>query len=66
MELVIEEAKVEAKKNLSETIELSEEDLQVAKNLAIEKEVSEQKEKLVAKATKKKPGTEVEQIDLFG
>jgi hypothetical protein len=66
MQLVIDEAKVEAKKSLSENIELSEEDLQVAKNLAIEKVVSEQKEKLVAKAAKKKPGTEVEQIDLFG
>lgn len=66
MQLVIDEAKAEAKKSFSENIELSEEDLQVAKNLAIEKVVSEQKEKLVAKAAKKKPGTEVEQIDLFG
>jgi hypothetical protein len=65
MKLAIEEAKVEAKKNLSETIELSEEDIQAAKNQAIEKIATDQKEKLVAKATKKKPGTEVEQVDLF-
>lgn len=66
MDLLIEEAKVEAKKTLSKKIKLSEEDLQDAKNQAIEKVVSEQKEKLVAKATKKKPTAEVEQIDLFG
>lgn len=66
MELVIEESKVEAKKNLSETIELSEEDFQDAKKQAMEKVVSEQKEKMVTKAAKKKPTAEVEQIDLFG
>jgi hypothetical protein len=66
MELVIEESKVEARKNLSKKIKLSEEDLQDAKKQAIEKVVSDQKEKLVAKATKKKPTAEVEQIDLFG
>lgn len=65
MELVIEEAKAEAKKNLSENIELSEEDLQEAKKQAVEKIVLQQKEKLVAKAAKKKPTTEVEQVDLF-
>lgn len=66
MKEAIEEAKLEAKKNLSETIELSEEDIQAAKNQAIEKIASDQKEKLVAKAVKKKPTAEVEQIDLFG
>lgn len=66
MQLVIDEEKIEARKNLSENIKLSEEDLQDAKKQAIEKVVIEQKEKLVAKAAKKKPGTEVEQIDLFG
>lgn len=66
MDLVIEEAKVEARKTLSETIELSEEDIQEAKKQAVEKVVSDQKEKLVAKAAKKKPSTEVEQVDLFG
>lgn len=66
MQLVIEEAKAEAKKNLSENMKLSEEDLQYAKKQAIEKVVSEQKEKLVTKATKKKSETEVEQISLFG
>jgi hypothetical protein len=65
MKLVIEEAKVEAKKNLSENIELSEEDLQDAKKQAIEKVVFEQKEKLITKATKKKTETEVQQVGLF-
>lgn len=65
MNLVIEEAKVEARKTLSETIELSEEDIAEAKKLAVEKVVSEQKEKMVAKAAKKKPTVEVEQIGLF-
>jgi hypothetical protein len=66
MDLLIEEAKVEAKKTLSETIELSEEDIQDAKKQAVEKVVSDQKEKMVAKAAKKKPTAEVEQVDLFG
>lgn len=65
MDLAIEEAKVEAKKNLSENIELSEEDIQEAKKQAVEKVMTEQKEKLVTKAAKKKPTTEVEQVDLF-
>lgn len=66
MNLVIEEAKVEARKTLSETIELSEDDIAEAKKQAVEKVVSEQKEKMVTKAAKKKPTAEVEQIDLFG
>jgi len=66
MALLIEESKSEQKKTLSETIELSEEDLQDAKKQAMQKVVSEQKEKMVTKAAKKKPTTEVEQIDLFG
>lgn len=65
MKAVIEEAKVEARKTISEKIELSEEDIQQAKQQAIEKVVVEQKEKLVAKAAKKKTETEVEQVDLF-
>lgn len=65
MELLIEESKVEAKKMLSGTIQLSEEDIQDAKKQAVEKVVSEQKEKMVTKVIKKKPITEVEQIDLF-
>lgn len=65
MKIAIEEAKIEAKKALSETIELSEEDIQAAKSQAIEKIAIDQKEKLVQKATKKKPTAEVEQIDLF-
>lgn len=59
------EAKEEAKKNLSENIELSPEEIQAAKAQAIDKIASDQKEKLVAKATKKKTTAEVEQIDLF-
>jgi len=66
MDLVIEESKAEAKKTLAENIELSPEDIQAAKNQAIDKVASEQKEKMVAKAVKKKPTAEVEQIDLFG
>jgi hypothetical protein len=65
MKAVIEEAKVEARKTISEKIELSEEDIQQAKQQAIEKVVVEQKEKLVAKAAKKKTQKEVEQVDLF-
>ena len=65
MREVIEEAKEEAKKSISGTIELSEEDLQEAKKQAIEKIAIDQKQKLVTKATKKKPIVEVEQIDLF-
>jgi hypothetical protein len=65
MDLLIEEAKVEAKKTLSENIELSEDDIQEAKKQAVEKVVSEQKEKMVAKAAKKKPEAEVAQVDLF-
>lgn len=65
MKLVIKEAKVEAKKNLSENFQLSEEDINDAKKLAMEKVVLEQKEKLTTKAAKKKSETEVEQIDLF-
>ena len=66
MQLAIEEAKTEALKNISENIELSEEDIQEAKKQAIEKVVIEQREKLLAKSSKKKPQTEVEQVDLFG
>jgi len=65
-ELLIQELKSEQKKTFSETIELTEEDLQDAKKQAMQKVVSEQKEKMVTKAAKKKPTTEVEQIDLFG
>lgn len=66
MKEAIAEAKEEAKKSLSEKIELSPEDIQAAKNQAIDKIAIEQKEKLVAKATKKKPVSEVQQVDLFG
>lgn len=66
MKQAIAEAKEEAKKSLSEKIELSPEDIQVAKNQAIDKIAIEQKEKLVTKATKKKPVSEVQQVDLFG
>lgn len=66
MEALIEESKVEARKNISEKIELSPEDIAEAKKQAIERIAIEQKEKLVAKAAKKKPVTEVEQVDLFG
>lgn len=71
MKEAIEEAKEEAKKTLSETIELSEEDKIEAKQIAIQKIATDQKEKLVQKATKKqlkefsKESKEVEQIDLF-
>jgi hypothetical protein len=65
MREAIEEAKEEAKKNLSGTIELSEEDLQEAKKQAIEKIAIDQKQKLVAKAVKNKTETKVEQVDLF-
>jgi hypothetical protein len=65
MREAIEEAKEEAKKSISGTIELSAEDIQAAKAKAIDKIASDQKEKLVAKATKKKATAEVEQIDLF-
>jgi hypothetical protein len=54
--------KLNAKVVVNHTVELTEEDEKFAK----EKVMSEQKEKLVAKASKKKPGTKVEQIDLFG
>jgi PcfK-like protein len=66
MQMVIEEAKAEAKKEISEKMELSEEEIQEAKKIALEKAVSEQKEKLLAKSSKKKTQTEVEQVDLFG
>ena len=66
IEALIEESKVEARKNISENIELSPEDIEEAKKQAIQKVVSEQKEKMVTKAAKKKPTAEVEQIDLFG
>ena len=66
MQLAIKEAKTEALKNISENIELSEEDIQEAKKQAIEKVVIEQRENLLAKSSKKKPQTEVEQVDLFG
>jgi len=71
MEQAISEAKTEAKKTLSENIELSKEDIQEAKKLAIDEMVSEQREKMVQKATKKqlkdvsKETKEVEQVDLF-
>ena len=66
IEALIEESKVEARKNISENIELSPEDIEEAKKQAIARVVTEQKEKLVAKAAKKKPVTDVEQTDLFG
>jgi len=66
MKEAIAEAKIEAKKTLSENIELSPEDIQAAKNQAIDKIAIDQKQKLVAKAAKKKSTAEVEQIDLFG
>lgn len=66
MEALIEESKVEARKNIYENIELSPEDIEEAKKQAIARVVTEQKEKLVAKAAKKKPVSEVEQTDLFG
>ncbi len=66
MKLAIEEAKILAMKTLSESVALlSEEDIQDAKNQAIDKIAIDQKKKLVAKAAKKKPTAEVEQIDLF-
>ena len=65
MSAVIEEAKVEARKNISEKIELSDQDIEEAKKQAIAKLAIEEKEKLLAKAIKKKPVTEVEQVDLF-
>lgn len=51
---------------VNHSVELTEEDLQDAKKQAMQKVVSEQKEKMIAKAAKKKPTAEVEQIDLFG
>jgi len=66
MKEAIAEAKEEAKKSLSEKIELSPEDIQAAKNQAIDKIAIEQKEKLVAKANKKKPVSEAQQAELFG
>jgi hypothetical protein len=65
MDLAIEEAKTEAKKRFSEKVELSEEDILDAKKQAMEKTVLEQKEKMAAKAAKKKPEIDVEQVGLF-
>ena len=66
IEALIEESKIEARKNIYENIELSPEDIEEAKKQAIARVVTEQKEKMVTKAAKKKPTAEVEQIDLFG
>ena len=57
---------VSGKVVVNHSVELTEEDLQDAKKQAMQKVVSEQKEKMIAKAAKKKPTAEVEQIDLFG
>ncbi|WP_268846435.1 PcfK-like family protein [Flavobacterium aestivum] len=66
MELAIEEAKCEAKKNLAGKVKLSEEERREAKQVAFQKVVSDQKEKLILKKTKKKEGVIVnEEIDLF-
>jgi hypothetical protein len=66
LERAIEEAKEEAKKNLSENVELTEEEKQEAKQAAFQKVVSDQKEKLIMKKTKKKEGVVTnEETDLF-
>ena len=51
---------------VNHSVELTEEDIQEAKKQAIEKVVIEQREKLLAKSSKKKPQAEAEQVDLFG
>ena len=69
MDLAIEEAKEEARKKLAEDIQLNDQDVDIAKQIAIQKIVEEQKEKLVQKKEKKvakKETTEKEvQQDLF-
>jgi len=66
VKIATNEMVAEAKKNLKIKVQLSEEEIAEAKKQAVEKIVSDQKEKLVTKATKKKTTAEVEQIDLFG
>ncbi|MBF4484410.1 PcfK-like family protein [Flavobacterium sp. CSZ] len=66
MERAIEEAKLQAKKNLAGKVKLSEEDKREAKQIAFQKVVSDQKEKLIMKKTKKKESGVVEdETDLF-
>jgi len=66
MEIVTQEAKEDAKKQLAETIVLDENDIADAKKIAMEKVVSEQKEKVIQKKAAKRSDiqTGVEQ-DLF-
>lgn len=66
MERAIEEAKSQAKKNLVGKIKLSEVEKQEAKQAAFQKVVSDQKEKLLMKKTKKKENVIAdEETDLF-
>ena len=66
MDLVMEEAKEEAKKELSEKIELTPEDIADAKKIAMDKVVASEREKMLTKTPKKKSEPVTEQItDLF-
>ena len=66
MQILIEESKVEAKKELSETIELTPEDIAEAKKMAIDEVVKSEKEKMTTKRkTVKKEVEPTEQVDLF-
>lgn len=66
MKSLIEEAKIEAKKELSEAIELTPEDISEAKKIAIEKVVNSEREKMLTKTPKKKTEQVAEEVtDLF-
>ena len=66
MELAIEEAKSEAKKSLAGKVKLSEDEKREAKQVAFQKVVSDQKEKLIMKKAKKKEGVVAnDETDLF-
>lgn len=64
--ILIEESKAEAKKELSKNIKLTPEDISEAKKMAIEKVVESEREKMLKKAPKKKAEPVNEEItDLF-
>lgn len=66
MEIVINESKADAKKELSASVELSPEDIAEAKKIALDTLVESEREKMLKKPAKKKTETITEPlIDLF-
>jgi hypothetical protein len=65
-DVLVEESKSDAKKELSENIELTAEDIADAKKIAMEKVVASERQKILSKTPKKKAEPVTEEVnDLF-